>query len=257
MTVLTTTRLLSLFTLLLLGLAFTACKKDDDAKPHPRPQYNQATLSIRHDCVSYDPETGSPCIYYVLVLDNGQEYSVANPALIDSLKPLDGQRLGYTAEPNLLPPHHDPHVIWCGTPPGGLDCGDGILPGGCVCQPDTLPRIQLKRIWALNAGCQALLPSSAKPNMLAESAWIDGNCLALRVQYGGCGQRTDQFRLHWNGCIHESLPTQVDFYLEDQQLRDVHCMMLVTDTLYFDLSPLMGSTPTVIHVGGQDVTFAP
>jgi hypothetical protein len=83
---------------------------------------------------------------------------------------------------------------------------------------------------------------------------LDGDNLVVDVSYsGGCGSH--DWQACWNGDVAESMPYQV-FVSIGHNANGDSCEMEVTDTLTIGLGELADvSTPLMIHVEGQTVTY--
>jgi len=79
--------------------------------------------------------------------------------------------------------------------------------------------------------------------VMFENPVIDGDFLRVVVGYSGCGKRTNDFRLVWNGSWAESMPPYVKVAFDDT-LTGPTCEMYIRETLCFDLSPLKYGGPS-------------
>ena len=81
---------------------------------------------------------------------------------------------------------------------------------------------------------------------------MDGSELLVTLSYSG-GCETHSWELCWDGSIAESYPMQVWLELGHDSAND-YCEAYITETLRFDVSSI-GTTPTVIHLGGMQTTY--
>ena len=86
--------------------------------------------------------------------------------------------------------------------------------------------------------CMPLSPFDEAPMDAVSSgtASVDGDCLHLKLQYGG-GCKEHEFKLLWDGSWMESMPPQVALTLSHES-NDDHCRSMLNSKESFDIKEL-------------------
>ncbi len=102
--------------------------------------------------------------------------------------------------------------------------------------------------------CKPLtMASGVQPNGVSIlNAAIDGNCLRLKVGFGGCNDHSDVLQLVWDGTCMKSLPAQVNLVVYDPQPQ--LCEAYFVKEVSYDLSKLKESIagPMIIRLAGME-----
>lgn len=226
----------------------------DDGAGEPVCEVYECQACSQRAAVEYfrtaNPVNGAQNDLYLFRLEDGQLVGVVNEHEITS--PLrEGQTVCLTTELALFcgtPPlprnielmqeaNAEPRMALCFEDCEGVDFNES--PSG-ECRP-------------LATG-KAPAASRLDAPQITGAPVLNGDCLEIPVGYSGCGERTEDFQLYWNGASTFSMPPQVTVELMDTFAGDELCEMYVMETLRFDLSALKEAAgeSVIVKIAGTE-----
>ena len=134
-----------------------------------------------------------------------------------------------------------------------LSCQDQVVHEASSQRPIHTPSPQGCSNPLIKGSLDEVIKTYSRLETIQEINLVD-SCLLLKINYSGCGQRSDDFHIYWSGqpdpiMVH---PPQISLVVVDT-LRGATCMMWLEDEVKIDLRSITQqiSPPFTLNVNGK------
>ena len=174
------------------------------------------------------------CKTKLIQKDNGGMYEPINQDQMSAFSVNDKIKFNYA-------PVYTLKVTCSGAAPIDLTCAQKMQalpdPKPVTCRP-------------LQIGTDPKVPPTNGAQVSVLSAFIEGNCLVMKIGFSGCSDHSGKINLMWDGYITKTNPSSVSVQLLDTQPE--MCQAYFTQQVSYDLSAIRKITQqtVIVNLGG-------